>query len=118
VDDKNRKFARCIENLNNNHIDGTINLDDTVLMTKAEAKHKELVEDDQYKIANQKDDAIMALQTQVEALSAKLTTKKKPKEGGEQADKKKKVQTWMSKPPKNGESKTKNKDGKTCLSLV
>ena len=38
VDDKNGKFARYIENLNNNYIDGTINLDDTVLMTKAEAK--------------------------------------------------------------------------------
>jgi len=99
--------------LNNNHINRTINLDDTVPMTKAEAKHEELVEDDQCKIANQKDDAVMALQTQVKALSTKLATKKKPKEGGKQADKKKKVPTWMVKPPKNGESKTKNKDGKT-----
>jgi len=113
VDDKNGKFARHIENLNNNCIDGTINLDDTVLMTKAEAKYKELVQDDQCEIANQKDDTVMALQTQVEALSTKLTTKKKPKEGGKQADKKKKVPTWVSKPPKNGESKTKSKDGKT-----
>ena len=31
VDDKNGKFARYIENLNNNYIDGTINLDDSVL---------------------------------------------------------------------------------------
>jgi len=84
VDDKNGKFARHIENLNNNYIDGTINLDDTVPMTKAKAKCEELVEDDQYKIANQKDDAVMALQTQVEALSTKLTTKKKSKEGGKQ----------------------------------
>ena len=37
------------------------------------------------------------------------------KEGGKQAGKKtgKKVPTWMTKAPKNGESKTKNKDGKT-----
>jgi len=113
VDDKNGKFARCIKNLNNDYINGTINLDDTVLMTKAEAKYEELVEDDQCEIVNQKDDTVMALQTQVEALSTELTTKKKPKEGGKQADEKKKVPTWMSKPPKNGESKTKNKDGKT-----
>jgi len=115
VDDKNGKFARYIENLNNNYIDGTINLDDTVLMTKAEAKYKELVEDDQYEIANQKDDTIMALQTQVEALSTKLTTKKKLNEGGRSSEKgtSKKVPDWMNKAPKSSESKTKSKDGKT-----
>ena len=111
VDDKNGKFARYIENLNNNYIDGTINLDDTVLMTKAEAKYEELVEDDQYEIANQKDDTIMALQTQVEALSTELTTKKKSNEGGKGTAKK--VPDWMNKAPKSGESKTKSKDGKT-----
>jgi len=116
VDDKNGKFARHIENLNNNYIDGTINLDDSVLMTKAEAKCEEPVEDDQCKIANQKDDAIVALQTQVEALSTELTTKKKSNEGGRSSEKgtAKKVPDWMNKAPKSGESKTKTKDGKTC----
>ena len=38
VDDKDGKFARYIENLNNNYIDGTINLDDTVLMSKTEVQ--------------------------------------------------------------------------------
>jgi len=115
VDDKNGKFARYIKNLNNNYIDGTINLDDTVLMTKAEAKYEELVEDDQFEIANQKDDAIMALQTQVEALSTELTTKKKSNEGGRSSEKgtPKKVPDWMNKALKSGESKTKSKDGKT-----
>jgi len=61
IDDKEGKFARCIENLNNNYIDGTIELSDTVLMTKAEAKCEELCEGDQFKIANKKDDTIMAL---------------------------------------------------------
>ena len=42
VDDKEGKFARYIENLNNNYIDGTINLTDVVLMSKAEAKCEEL----------------------------------------------------------------------------
>jgi len=57
----------------------------------------------------------MALQTQVEALSTKLTTKKS-NEGGRSSDKgtaKKKVPDWMNKAPKSGESKTKTKDGKT-----
>jgi len=116
VDDKNGKFARCIKNLNDNYIDGTINLDDAVLMTKAEAKHEELVEDDQCEIANQKDDTVVALQTQVEALSTELATKKKSKEGGRSSEKgsSKKVPDWMNKAPKSGESKTKTKDGKTC----
>jgi len=52
--------------LNNNYIDGTINLTDIVLMSKAEAKHEELCEDDAFEIANKKDDVIMALQTQVD----------------------------------------------------
>jgi len=115
VDDKEGKFARCIENLNNNYIDGTINLSDTVLMTKAKAKHKELCEDDAFEIVNKKDDTIVALQTQVEALSAELMTKKKSNEGGRSSEKgtSKKVPNWMNKAPKSGEPKTKTKDGKT-----
>jgi len=77
VDDKDGKFARYIKNLNNNYIDGTIDLSDTVLMTKAKAKYEELCEDDAFEIVNKKDNTIMALQTQVGALSTKLTTKKK-----------------------------------------
>jgi len=115
VDDKDGKFARYIENLNNNYIDGTINLDDTVLMTKAEAKYEELVEDDAFEIVNKKDDTIMALQTQVEALSTELTTKKKSNNGGGSSDggTAKKVPDWMKKAPKSGEPKSKTKDGKT-----
>jgi len=115
VDDKDGKFARYIENLNNNYIDGTINLDDTVLMTKAEAKYEELVEDDAFEIVNKKDDTIMALQTQVEALSTELTTKKKSNNGGGSSDggAAKKVPDWMKKAPKSGEPKSKTKDGKT-----
>jgi len=115
VDDKEGKFARYIENLNNNYIDGTINLSDSVLMTKAEAKYEELCEDDAFEIVNKKDETIMALQTQVEALSTKLTTKKKSSDGGRSSEKgtAKKVPDWMNKAPKSGESKTKNKDGKT-----
>ena len=115
VDDKEGKFARYIENLNNNYIDGTINLTDVVLMSKAEAKYEELCEDDAFEIANKKDDTIMALQTQVEALSTELTTKKKSKEGGRSSEKgpSKKVPDWMNKAPKSGEPKTKTKDGKT-----
>jgi len=115
VDDKEGKFARHIKNLNNNYIDGTINLSDTVLMTKAEAKYEELCEDDAFEIVNKKDDTIMALQTQVEALSTELTTKKKSNEGGRSSEKgtSKKVPDWMNKAPKSGEPKTKTKDGKT-----
>jgi len=115
VDDKEGKFARHIKNLNNNYIDGTINLDDIVLMTKAEAKYEELCEDDAFEIVNKKDYTIMALQTQVEALSAELTTKKKSNEGGRSSEKRttKKVPDWMNKAPKSGEPKTKTKDGKT-----
>jgi len=115
VDDKEGKFARYIDNLNNNYIDGTINLSDSVLMTKAKAKYEELCKDDAFEIVNKKDDTIMALQTQVEALSTKLTTKKKSNEGGRSSEKgtMKKVPDWMNKAPKSGESKTKTKDGKT-----
>ena len=115
VDDKEGKFARHIENLNNNYIDGTINLSDTVLLTKAEAKHEELCKDDAFEIVNKKDDTIVALQTQVEALSAELKPKKKLNDGGRSSDKgtTKKVPDWMNKAPKSGESKTKTKDGKT-----
>jgi len=115
VDDKEGKFARCIENLNNNCIDGTINLTDIVLMSKAEAKCEELCEDDAFEIANKKDDTIVALQTQVEALSTELMTKKKSNEGGRSSEKgtSKKVPDWMNKAPKSGELKTKTKDGKT-----
>jgi len=115
VDDKEGKFGRYIENLNNNYINGTIKLSDTVLMTKAEAKYKELCKDDQFEIANKKDDTIMALQTKVEALSSELTTKKKSNDGGRSSEKEalKKVPSWMNKAPKSRESKTKTKDGKT-----
>jgi len=104
LDDKEGKFARYIENLNNNYIDGTINLSDSVLMTKAKAKYEELCEDDAFEIVNKKDDMIMALQTQVEALSTELTTKKKSNEGRRSSEKgtAKKVPDWMNKAPKSG----------------
>jgi len=38
LDDNNGKFAKYIKNLNNNCINGTIDLSDSTLMTKAEAK--------------------------------------------------------------------------------
>jgi len=115
VDDKEAKFARYIKNLNNNYINGTINSSDTVLMTTVEAKYKELCEDDQFEIVNKKDDTIMALQMQVEALATELVTKKKSNDGGRSSDKgtTKKVPDWINKAPKSGESKTKTKDGKT-----
>jgi hypothetical protein len=119
IDDKGGKFARYIENLNNNYIDGTTNLDDTVLMTKAEAKYEELVEDDQFEVKNEKDDTILALQTQVLALSTEVSSLKKPNgsggDGGSQKDTKRRqkgVPAWMSKPPRDGESKSKKVNGK------
>jgi len=51
-------------------------------MTKAEAKYEELCKDDAFELVNKKDDTIVALQTQVEALSTELTNKKKSNEGG------------------------------------
>jgi hypothetical protein len=118
IDDKDGKFARYIENLNNNYIDGTIALDDTVLMTKAEAKYEELVEDDQFEIKNAKDDTIVALQTQIEALTTEMSNYKKPKSGGsdggtaKDGKRRKGVPTWMTKAPKDGEPKSKKVEGR------
>jgi len=118
IDDKDGKFARYIENLNNNYIDGTIALDDSLLMTKAEAKYEELVEDDQFEVKNAKDDTIVALQTQVQALSTEVSSFKKSKsgnsDGGASKDGKRKkgVPTWMTKAPKDGEPKSKKVEGR------
>jgi hypothetical protein len=116
VEDKGGKFTRYIENLNNNYIDGTFPLDDSLLMTKAEAKYEELVEDEQFEVKNAKDDTIIALQAQIEALTVQMSETKKPKKttnDGNGDRKKKSIAAWMTKPPKEGEPKTKTVDGKT-----
>ena len=89
-------------------------------MGKAEAKSEELVEGDQFEVKNAKDDTIMALQTQVLALSTEVSRLKKPNgnggDGTPQKDGKhcqKGVPVWMSKPPHDGEAKTKKVEGKS-----
>ncbi|CAB9524291.1 unknown protein [Seminavis robusta] len=108
-------FYRFIEQLENSYNDRT-ELSTDSLMTKADQKYKDLLEKEQIKGKNKKDDAIMALTTKVEQLTEKC---EKLKDGGSnsnngkaQSGKYRKPPSWVFNEPSNEEPKTKTVDGK------
>ena len=111
-------FGRFIERIKDDYSRGREDFTDMQLMAAAQTKYEELVEENQFKGGSKKEDAIVSLTAQLEALETRLQSigengspidangnpikKKKKKKKGDKA-----VEEWMSVPPKDGESHTK-----------
>ena len=110
-------FGRYIESLKNQLFDRTITLTGHQLMDKAQTKYEELVETNKFTAGSKKEDAIVSLKAEIEALSTTIKSikdgggvTKNPKKGKDKKGKGK-IEDWMLVPPKDGESHTKKISG-------